>query len=498
MLAFRSETIATRSTVASKINGGIRATCICIAFLLAVSPTIGLAQEPWRFIVTCDSRGRDDGIEKTVLRELVTEILSRDVDFVLFPGDLVSGNSLSGPAEFEYQLRVWVEIMEPVYGDNIPVYVGRGNHEIADVWGAYPRPDIDPNDNFATRWLDVFGSDLYPEQKVPDNGPAGEEFMTYSLTHKNSFIVSLDQYAGVGHEAVHKANQQWFDSQLAANAEPHVFVAGHEPAFRALHRDCLDNQPSERDAFWAGIRNAGGRTYFCGHDHFYDHTRIDDGDGDPGNDLHQYIIGSAGAPPYHWSPPYPGVNSYYTVEQWHHAENYGYTLVEIDGLDVTLTWMERLSRDLTVPGIYEPREVWSYTVAPRLIVLSPNGNESLPTATKHTIKWKTLNGPVGDDVTIDYSSDKGQSWRHIAQWPNTGLYEWNSIPTMDSTQCLVRITDAQNASVSDISDETFTIFECRKQMPADLNGDCYVDFLDFAIFVGEWLNCGNPFDASCD
>ncbi|MHC4328448.1 MAG: metallophosphoesterase family protein [Planctomycetota bacterium] len=498
MFAFRSETTTARSTVASKINGGIRATCVCIAFLLAVSPAIGSAQEPWRFIVTCDSRGRDDGIEKTVLSELVTEILSRDVDFVLFPGDLVSGHSASGPAEFEYQLRVWVEMMEPVYGNDIAVYVSRGNHEIADVWSAYPLSYIDPNDNFTKRWLDVFGSDLYPEQKLPDNGPTGEKFMTYSVTHKNSLIVSLDQYAGLGHEAVHKVNQRWLDAQLAANVEPHIFVAGHEPAFRALHSDCLDNQPSDRDAFWAGIRNAGGRTYFCGHDHFYDHARVDDGDGKADNDIHQYIIGGAGAPPYHWLPPYLGDNSYYTVEQWHHAEGYGYTLVEIDGPDVTLTWMERLTRDLEVPGIYEPRDVWSYTVVPGLIVLSPNGNESLAAASPHTIRWKTLNDPDVNDVTIDYSSDNGQSWRQVARWPNTGFYEWNSVPTMDSTQCLVRIADVRDASVSDISDETFTIFECQKQLAADLNGDCYVDFLDFAIFAGEWLKCGNPFDASCD
>ena len=69
---------------------------------------------------------------------------------------------------------------------------------------------------------------------------------------------------------------------------------------------------------------------------------------------------------------------------------------------------------------------------------------------------------------------------------------------MDSTQCLVRIADVHDAGISDVSDETFTIFECRKQLAADLNGDCYVDFLDFAIFVSDWLNCGNPFDASCD
>ena len=35
-------------------------------------------------------------------------------------------------------------------------------------------------------------------------------------------------------------------------------------------------------------------------------------------------------------------------------------------------------------------------------------------------------------------------------------------------------------------------------LAADLNGDCYVGFLDFAVKGDGWLNCGNPFDASCD
>ena len=32
---------------------------------------------------------------------------------------------------------------------------------------------------------------------------------------------------------------------------------------------------------------------------------------------------------------------------------------------------------------------------------------------------------------------------------------------------------------------------------ADLNGDCYVDFADLAILMGEWLACGNPLDPNC-
>jgi hypothetical protein len=322
--------------------------------------------------------------------------------------------------------------------------------------------------------------------------------MTYAVTHKNALIVSLDQYAGINHDTIHMVNQEWLNAQLAANTRPHIFIAGHEAAFRAMHTDCLDNRPAERDAFWASIRNAGGRTYFTGHDHFYDHALVDDGDGNPDNDIHQYIIATAGAPPYTWSPPYSGDNSYYTVEQLYHAENYGYVLVEVDGLNVTLTWMERQTDNLSIPGIYHPDEVWSYTVSLRPIVLSPNGGENLAAASPYTITWKTQQDADLDTVTIEYSTDNGQNWQAVETVVNTGSYTWDPLPVADSNQCLIRIGDPLDVAISDTSDETFTIFQCRKQLKGDLNGDCYVNFLDIAILAGDWLECGNPFDASCD
>ncbi len=496
----------------SRISIERPAKLVLAALLLIIHSAICLAhssglptEKPWKFIVTCDSRGYINGIQPIVLGELVTEILSEGVDFVLFPGDLVAGYASIGPAGFEAELRAWVEMMDPVYNAGIGVYVSRGNHEIMDVWGYSIRPDIDPHDNHATRWLNVFGSELYPEQMLPDNGPASEKYMTYAVTHKNAFIISLDQYAGINHDTVHMVNQQWLDAQLAANIKPHIFIAGHETAFRAMHTDCLDNRPAERDAFWASIRNAGGRTYFAGHDHFYDHARIDDGDGNPDNDIHQYIIGTGGAYPYAWSPPYSGDNSFYTVEQLSHAENYGYVLVEIDNLNVTLTWIQRQTNDLSIPGIYQPDEVWSYTVTPKPVVLSPNGGENLTAASSYNIAWKIQEGAELDTVTIEYSIDNGTNWQTIDSIVNTGSpqdgpaqYTWNPLPVADSNQCLIRAGDPLDVTISDISDDTFTIFQCNKQLTGDLNNDCYVDFLDFAMFASDWLECGNPFDASCD
>jgi hypothetical protein len=299
----------------------------------------GTNMAPWKFIVVSDSQGSNtdsnNGVNRVILGELAVEIINQDVDFVLFPGDLVSGYPAQTLPQRESSLNTWLATMLPVYDANIGVYPVPGNHDIYEPVGT-------------TAWNNVFCGSY----ALPDNGPAGEVNLTYSVTHKNAFIMGLYQYT-----TVHQVNQPWVDAQLAANSKPHIFVFGHEPAFRAYHDDCLGVYPAERDAFWASIRDAGGRTYFCGHDHFYNHARVNDGDGDPNNDIHQYISGTAGAPLYDWSGWYLGDNSFYTVENVHYVKQYGYVLCEIDGFDVTLTWMERISA-----GIYTAMDVFSYTV----------------------------------------------------------------------------------------------------------------------------------------
>jgi len=291
------------------------------------------SQAQWKFIVTGDSRseGENNGVNVGIVGELAAEIVSKNVDFVLWTGDLVNG--YDDPETMESQFNTWRKTMLPVYDAGIGVYVVRGNHDVGE-----------PED--ASAWNKVF-------EDSPDNGPPEEKNLTYSVTHKNAFIVAVDQYV----DEEQSINQNWLDNQFAVNTKPHVFVFGHEPAFEALHEDCIGEDPDVRDKFWASIAKAGGRTYFCGHDHFYDHAGVDN-DGDPDNDIHQYIVGTAGAPLYRWSPPYNGDNSNYTLENIYHARKHGYVLVEIDGLGVTLSWMQRTSR-----GTYEPKDTFSYNAA---------------------------------------------------------------------------------------------------------------------------------------
>lgn len=311
-----------------------RTTRLVAAVLLCLLLSSALFAAPWRFIATGDSRGSDNGVNTVILSELATEIVSQDVDLIVFPGDLVNGGV--NQEALESQLLTWRDTMQPVYDAGIGVYPVRGNHDLGSPSGD-------------TAWNNVFSGPY----ALPQNGPEGELNLTYSVAHENALFLGLDQYI-----RSHRVNQDWVDDQLAANTRPHVFTFGHEPAFKVRHSDCLDDYPAERDAFWLSLEGAGSRAYFCGHDHFFNQARVDD-DGDPDNDVHQFVVGTAGAPLYSWSGSYSGNNGDYTLENVYHAREYGYILGEIDGLSVTLTWMERISE-----GVYTAQHSWSYTAIP--------------------------------------------------------------------------------------------------------------------------------------
>ena len=71
-------------------------------------------QEPWKFVVTGDSRGGDNGVNTVVLKELAAEIANINPEFVLFPGDLVNG--YNSQEELESQLKTWRQAMAPIWG----------------------------------------------------------------------------------------------------------------------------------------------------------------------------------------------------------------------------------------------------------------------------------------------------------------------------------------------------------------------------------------------
>jgi len=284
----------------------------------------------WKFAVVGDTHVTNNS---DTIKEMIPYFLQDSIKLILICGDIVEGGKMTTSAEFETELNMWQTIFQPLYDKGIGIYPIRGNHE------------DDAADDIAV-WNKIFTG----TKALPQNGPASETNLSYSFTFNNALFVGLDNYINI-----HKVNQNWLNEQLVSNKQPHVFVFGHEAAFKVFHTDCLDDFATERNTFWKSLTNAGVKAYFCGHDHFFDATQIDDGDGNKDNDIYQCLVGGGGG----WLMSkynYSGTNSPYNVNAVYHKMEHGYLLVEISGktssdLDVTITWKERYVVGTTVKYI---------------------------------------------------------------------------------------------------------------------------------------------------
>ncbi len=100
----------------------------------------------------------------------------------------------------------------------------------------------------------------------------------------------------------------------------------------------------------------------------------------------------------------------------------------------------------------------SFSIVPptaSVTVTAPNGGERWISGTSRAITW-TWTGTI-ENVAIEYSTVGGTSWSPVAaSTPNTGSFSW-TVPAGASETCLIRVSDASNASVADTSDGLFAI-----------------------------------------
>ncbi len=89
-----------------------------------------------------------------------------------------------------------------------------------------------------------------------------------------------------------------------------------------------------------------------------------------------------------------------------------------------------------------------------ITLTAPNGGENWAAGSTHSITW-TDNGLA--NVALSYSVDGGSQWQSIiASAANNHTYGW-SVPNSVSTTCRVRVADAADAAVNDVSDGNFAI-----------------------------------------
>lgn len=304
----------------------IRLLALALFALCAVAGCASNGGGQWTFVVAGDSRGRDNGINAKVVDKLVPAIVREQPDLVLVPGDLVQG--YASAAAVRGQLMHWRKrFMEPLVAAGIRVYPVRGNHDLAR---GGPQP-----------WNEVFAG----EYALPQNGPAKEKGFTYAVRHKNALFLNLESYVRRG-----RVDQAWVDAQLAGHDATHVFAQAHEPVYSMAdgHADTLESNRPARDALIVSLAKAGGRAFFCGHDHWYDHGVK----AVAGLPLHQFVVGTAGAP----LRKSKGLYRDKDVKAHAHARVYGYLVVTVDGDRLTAR-MKALMGD----GTFQVIEDFSWT-----------------------------------------------------------------------------------------------------------------------------------------
>lgn len=90
-----------------------------------------------------------------------------------------------------------------------------------------------------------------------------------------------------------------------------------------------------------------------------------------------------------------------------------------------------------------------------IIVTAPNGNEVFVAGSSQNITWQTTGVT---DVKIEYTNNNGTNWITVVEnTPSDGFYTWETVPSTVSTNCRVKISDADDGSPWDESDELFII-----------------------------------------
>lgn len=286
--------------------------CVVITALILSIPAFSQSVE--RFMVVADMHHYSPAADfsQTITYELCLAAIEEQVDFIFFPGDLIIRSS-----DDNSSLLDWQFVLDTLSYHNIKVYACRGNNDVSSL----------------EAWNTLFSGDY----AFPQNGPEGEKNITYAIVYDNLLFLALDQYTDY-----HKINQVWVEGILLATPREHIFAAGHEAAFK-ISNACMGDYPEPRNLFWESITSAGVSAYFCGHDHFYDHAIIDDGDDNPGNDVHQVIVGTGGGSS-HGDSEFDGDNGRWTPVRVFHEATVGYVLVELVDSEIQMSWKHRTAQ----------------------------------------------------------------------------------------------------------------------------------------------------------
>ena len=237
-----------------------------------------------RFVFFADTRGDNNGVNKTVLTKILQLIkaLSPQPEYIIAGGDLVGGST--SDSAYTSQLQNFKGIMTAYYPMKM-ILPGFGNHEEI---GSY-------NNSHEKIFQNIFN-------EFPKTSSLNGYYNTvYYVDDGDVRLIMLNSdFQGQSHE-IANAQLDWLKSSTKAGNNMIKIAFLHEPAYPtgANIGYSLDVLPAKRDDFWQVIDNNNVMALFCGHEHNYSRRIIDKSFSSLyTRPVNQITAGTAGAPIY--------------------------------------------------------------------------------------------------------------------------------------------------------------------------------------------------------
>ncbi len=142
----------------------------------------------------------------------------------------------------------------------------------------------------------------------------------------------------------------------------------------------------------------------------------------------------------------------------------------------------------------------------RAVIANMAGNV-YPQNTPIDVAW-VFNGP-STQADVQVRSVGAETWTTMATV--SALSGFCEIPGLVESAYDLRLADAADNNIVYGQTGTFEVYTCTQTLAGDLDGDCYVDLIDFDLlsagyvdfnnfitFVEDWLQCANPYDDGCN
>ncbi|MCM0650703.1 metallophosphoesterase [Clostridium swellfunianum] len=228
-----------------------------------------------RFVVFGDTKGKNDGINRTVLEKIMRQIklLDKKPNFFVTLGDTIGGSNDLG--KHRSQMTSFKEIVSQYFPNNLILHVV-GNHEVNN----FPIDDT---------YEKLINEEYLTFKKHGSLNICNDTAYYMDLPYCRFIVLNCYHHGEL--RKIENKQLEWF-KKISAVDKKFKIVFIHCPPFPtgAHLGTCLDEFAEQRDEFWRAVEKSKVNIVFAGHEHNYS-RRLLHGISD---DISQIVTGGGG------------------------------------------------------------------------------------------------------------------------------------------------------------------------------------------------------------